>query len=330
MIALPNNKRFVWGCWICALLLLIEGVCLFMIKSELAKQKKTLDRNQRHLAQLNNRTTFPSMENVRLLREKLSNLEAGVSDLENDLMRDPFPSDAVESADFLARAQDVIERFKNRAKHAGVALPETMEAGFAKYTRGGMVPDVELVPRLCRQLYSVERVADVLVRSGVDSIDRLTREEFETDEKPVPMEPRRRRPRSERSRLKVPHPAVDSDFAGQANGLYSMERINVTFTAKEDALWRVLDLIATAPHCMAVAEFSHSTQSTILSYNPETVKRGSGDEDETVRYLAEGILVGKTALSRPERIISGQESIKVWLVVEVYNIVPVDDTEDSR
>ncbi|MEA2068489.1 MAG: Amuc_1100 family pilus-like protein [Verrucomicrobiota bacterium] len=319
-----KNKLLIFGGGFFAILLLAEVVFLMLAVGGYNREKGELKRNYRQLEQLHNRNPFPSMENTKDVQENLDRFEYEVGELAAALVRDPFPQEAIEAADFSARAQGVIERFRKRAEQSGVVLPDTLEAGFAPYASGGAVPAAPHVPRLSRQLYSVERVADVLVRSGVDSIDSLTRNVFETETVPVQRAPRRR-PRREAppSNVRKPTPLVASEI--HAKNLYYIERVGVAFTAGEDVVWRVLDLFAAAPHFMVVSEFTHTTQSGILAYNPEAVKRGGEGDDETLRYLSEGILVGKKALSRPERIISGNEIVKVALVVDVYNFEPRED-----
>ena len=321
---LRKNRLLIFGGGFCGILLLAEVVLLVLAVGGYNRGKSELKRNYRRVAQLHSRNPFPSLENTKAVQENLDRLEYEVGELAAALVRDPFPQEAIEAADFSARAQDVIERFRKRAEQSGVVLPDTLEAGFASYASGGAVPAAPHVPRLSRQLYSVERVADVLVRSGVDSIDSLTRDTFETEAAPVQRAPRRR-PRREApsSNVRKPTPLVASEVP--AKNLYYMERVGVAFTAGEDVVWRVLDLFAAAPHFMVVSEFTHTTQSDILAYNPEAVKRGGEGDDETLRYLSEGILVGKKALSRPERIISGNELVKVALLVDVYNFEPRED-----
>lgn len=302
-------------------LLLAEAVLLCVELYAFSGQRRQLAKQCRQLAELQGRDPFPSAENVGRLEQNLEQLEFHVGEIAAAVARDPLPRAAVEAADFSARAQDVIERFKKRAAQAGVGLPEKLEAGFAQYASEGSVPEARHVPRLTRQLYSVERVADVLVRSGVETIDSLTRDPFESvGEKPAAEAPRRRRNarEGEAGQERIPPRLVASRV--DPKGLYHVERVGVSFTAKEEAVWRVLDGFASAPHFMVVAEFSHEAQTGILSYNPEAVKRGG--DDETLRYLSEGILVGEKALSRPERIIAGNEPVKVGLVVEVYNFEP--------
>lgn len=321
---LRKNKLLIIGGGVCGLLLLAEAVFLALAIARFNREKRDLNGSYRQLEKLHSRQPFPSEGNTKVARENLDRLEYEVGELAAALMRDPFPLDAVEAADFSARAQDVIERFRKRAEQAAVILPDTLEAGFAQYASGGAVPAAGHVPRLSRQLYSVARVADVLVRSGVDSIDRLTRDTFETEPTREPPASRRR-PRRDAppSNDRKPMPLVASEV--HPDNLYHIERVGVAFTAREAVVWRVLDRFAAAPHFMVVSEFSHSAQSDILAYNPVAVKSGGEGDDETLRYLSEGILVGKKALSRPERIVAGNELVKVALVMEVYNFEPAED-----
>jgi hypothetical protein len=316
---LRQNKALMVGVGVCAALLLVEAGLLAVAGTHLARERGGLKNAYRQLARLHGRDPFPSAENVVAVRQNLEKLEYETGELAAVLCRDPFPQDAAEAADFSARVQNVIERFRRRADEAGVVLPDALEVGFAEYASGGAVPGAQYVPRLSRQLYSVERVADVLVECGVGSIDSLTRDMFETEAAPVQEESRRRRPQRDApgSNLRKQPLLVASEI--QPGNHYLIERVGVSFTAPEDVVWRVLNQFACAPHFMVVSEFSHATQTGILEYNPERVKRGGDTDDDTLRYLSEGILVGKKALSRPERIIAGNENVKVRMVVDVYN-----------
>jgi hypothetical protein len=308
-----KQNSFKWAMGVFAAALLVEGIVLVMASVRLAEQNRELKKSHRVLRRLNERIPFPSLENKEALNGNLDALEFRVGELAAAMARDSFPADAVGSADFSARAQDVIERFRQRAALAGVSLPKSLEVGFSKYASGGAVPDPKHVPRLSRQLYSVERVADVLVRGGVDSIDGLTRTIFETQAKAEPQNERRRARRQPSGARPAASAAVNE------HAMYRIERVGVSFMAENDVVMRVLNLFAAMPHCMAVAEFSHESQTGILSYNPEAVKRGEASDDATSRYLAGGILTGENALSRPERLIAGNELIHVTLSVDVYN-----------
>jgi len=322
-MSLQRNRFLAIGGGLAGFILFAGVVLLVLANLQLGRAKRDLEGAYRRLERLHGRDPYPSEQNRKALQENRERLEFEVGELAAALMRDPFPADAAEAADFSARAQGVIERFRKRAETAGVALPDNLEVGFAEYASGGAVPAARHVPRLSRQLYSMERVADILVRGGVDSIGSLSRDTFENA--PAAQPPARRRPARG-----APPPSGRQQPGRRASevhpdGLYYIERIGVEFEAAEDVVWRILDLFAAAPHFMVVSEFAHKTQTDILSYNPETVKRGGEGDDATLRYLSEGILVGKKALSRPERLIAGNESVVVRLVVDVYNFEPAEE-----
>ena len=316
-MSLRGNRVLMIVGGVCATILIAEAVVLSVGIAGLSKSNKTVKQEQWRLTRLLKRNPYPSAENVQVLEKNLDELEYRIGALTAEMKRDPFPRDAVEAAEFSARAQDVIERFRARAVRAGMKLPESLEVGFAQYASGGAVPQPLHVPRLTRQLYSVERVADVLVQCGVTSVDKLSRDLFEGSAGAEI--PHRRRPRNAPdSNVRKPLSLVASEVG--PNNLFYIERIGVSFSAKEEAVWRVLDGFAVVPHFMVVTEFAHRTRSGILEYNPDAVKAGS--DDETLRFISEGILSGAKALSRPERIIAGDELVEVRLVVDVYNFEP--------
>ena len=193
-----KRKSFLAVAGVVAVALAAELAVLVLENVNLSKQRVALEASRKQLARLNERDPYPSMENTRLMEEGLEDFKYRVMELGAELKRDPFPWDAAEAADFSARAQDVIERFRKRSERAGVALPAGLEVGFAQYASGGSVPGARFVPRLSRQLYSVERVADVLARGGVISIEGLDREIFEDVPQALAAD-RRRRPRREDS-----------------------------------------------------------------------------------------------------------------------------------
>jgi hypothetical protein len=320
-MSFQKNKLLFIGGGIGGLILLVELVFVVTGWLGLRAQNHVLAEGRRDLARLQSRSPFPSEENAKLVRANLEMLEYEVSELEAALIRAPFPVSDVQAADFSARAQNVIERFRKNAERVGVRLPAGLEVGFAEYASGGAIPESRHVPRLSRQLYSVECVADVLVDCGVDSIDALERESFETA--PPPEEPRRRASRGVQQAAKQNRevPDVSERRPGK---LYSIERIGVEFTAPEAVAWCVLDHFCSAPHFMVVSGFSHATKTAVLDYNPEKVKQGGVGDDDPLAHLSGGILVGEKALSRPERIITGNEPVKVSLSIDVYDFDPAE------
>lgn len=318
---LKGYRMMVAGGVCTALALAVLGGAIWSYK----QQSRELSRAYRGLARLNARNPFPSAENVAQATENLEQLENRIGELETLLQRDPFPQNAVDASDFSARAQGMIERFKRRAAAAGITLPSGMEAGFSQYASGGALPELAHVPRLSRQLYSVEKVADVLIQGGVSSVEMLARDEFEGEGGDASNQTSRRRGR----RMPVAAEGPEGvGFAVQGEGRHPIERIRASFTATEDGVWRVLDLLASAPHFMVLADFRSKTETEILSYDPEAMAKDSKGGAATAKFLSGGLFSGDKALSRQERIIAGDETIRVVLMVEVYNFSP--QTEASE
>ncbi len=314
-MSFPQNRFVVIGGSVLGVLLAAELIFLLLIQRDFKTAQRELKTAERRLNQLHNRAPYPSEKNVEQLKKNLDGLEYQVGEIRAAVSQNPFPKEAEEAADFCARAQEVIERFQKRAERAGVELPDSLEVGFAKYASGGAVPEAAHVPRLSRQLYSVEQAANILLDCGVLAIEEVTREVFDAEKKNP--EPPRRRRRNEPDPPEIPPELVGSK--AHPDGLFLVERIGLVFSAKEETVWQVLSRISNAPHFMVITEFEHTAQTEILSYNPEAVKRGNESDDETLQYLAGGILVGEKALSRPERIIAGNEPVRVRLSVDVYN-----------
>lgn len=282
---------------------------------------KELNRNTRRLERLERRDPYPSAANLSALEENLDVLEYQVGELRAVMGRDPIPDEHADAAELSARIQEKVELFRKHAEEAGVELPDTLEAGFSEYASGGAVAAQADVPRLMRQLHSVSVLADVLIEAGVNSIEGISRERFEFEAEPET--PRRRRPNSARApRQRLPASEVGPD------GLYMVERIGVEFSADENEVWRVLEGLASSPRFMIVTGFSHQTDTDILDYSPLAVTRGAETDDEALNYLREGILRGKKALSRPERIIAGADAVRVRMTVDVYNFNP--EVPDGR
>jgi hypothetical protein len=309
-----NHSVILMGGGACAVLLLAALVFLFRAQLDYQTQSRALERQYRRLAELDARQPFPSPENVAQERKNLEGFEYHAAELFAVLSRDPFPVEASDAAGFSARAQDVIEQFQKRTTDAGVQIPRNLEAGFAEYASGGAIPELSDVPRLSRQLSAVEKVADILVRCGVDSIEMLTRDLFEQQSDPFAEEKGRRGSR----RGVAAKPANDIRKIAsvvQQDGLYTIERVGAAFVATEQVAWAVLEELSAAAHFMVVADLEHTTLTSVLAYNPDSTTPSDSEKE----FLPGGILSGRTALSRPERIVAGNEQVRISLQIEVYN-----------
>lgn len=302
------------------LAILVAFVVLISKYGDFRAERSLLAQKQKKLQQLQERTPFPSMDNLKVLENNLHKFEMYSEALSAALSRDVFPQEPEDATAFSARVQRSVERFRERALQSGIVLPSTLEIGFLKYASGGAVADAEHVPRLSRQLYSIERVVEILMQNGVTSIDRLTRDQFESDIKPARNVPRRSRAREESEAAMVDQPLnglIASNIGPDKR--YITERISLSFSAREEVLWKVMSQFATDPCVIVVLEFSHTTLTEIAKYNPDRMQRDSIGKTEYEQFLTDGILSGTSALNRSERIIAGGETIRVDLILDVYN-----------
>jgi len=335
---LSKKRLLIIGWGICTFLLLIALIFLIRNAYEYRSELSVLKTQYRKLEQLNSREPFPSAENVARMKENLETLQQNLRELKGELNKNPFPVISLAAVDFPAQVQKSIRQFRRRAKAANVKFPGNMEIGFSQYASGGAIPSPENVKRLVCQLYSVEKVADILIRSGVSSIEGLEREVFEksgaADEEPgVPEEIQRTR-RGRRSRQltkRTKNMTFRTASFIHPDKLYSYERIRAVFTAREDAVWEVMKLLAVSPQFIAVSEVKLETQTTILSYRPEAVKQAETttlDDNESIQALAAKVLAG-AKLTRLERQIAGGEQITVFLTADVYNFGIEEQNEEQ-
>jgi hypothetical protein len=309
-----SKRVFATGGGVGLILLVVAVLYLFCNLTAYRFQTRFLDQQYSRLAELKTRTPFPSLDNVAVEQKNLAIVEGMASKAGDGLMFEADERVELDIAEFSARTQEVIEGFRKRAAAATVVLSENLEAGFAEYASGGAIPDVDQVPRLSRQLFSIEKIADILIQCGVSSIDALTRDSFEKP--PVELSAVYSRRHAREISLRIDPMECSEE---PSTNLYASERIGVVFTAKEATVWAVLEQLVAAPHVMVVRDFSHKTETDILSYQPGDLKESAITSKEV-----EGLLAKKHSPSRAERIIAGTEQVRVSLEIEVYDFYSAD------
>ncbi|MCF7848526.1 MAG: Amuc_1100 family pilus-like protein [Kiritimatiellales bacterium] len=335
-----KNMPLVVGGAICAVLLLVALFFLFRFGSAYRAEQKVLKSQYQRLEQLNTRKPFPSAENVEKVKDNLAALEANLQTLMQALNKNSFQGQDLKAVDFSSRVQRAIQRFKDKAQEGNVALPQNMEIGFGQYASGGALPAPENVGRLVQQLHSIERVANILIKSGVISIEALEREVFEKPESQgeegadadAGSQSRRSSRRSRAPAKAAPDKKQNVASFVHPDGLYTFERVSVVFTAREDNLWRVMDLLASSPQLISISEIAFETQTKIMSYSPADVveaEAGMMEGNESLKSLAARVLSG-TKLSRQERQIAGDETIRASMKVDVYQFERSEQSEEQQ
>ncbi len=211
------------------------------VTAELTSQTEQLDRLRR-------RDPFPNEANVAAAEEKHQRLQQAYAELRSELARAPSRRPPSESAHWGLLRDRLFIALREQARQADIEVPDAFAYGFERYV-GGRLPRRAHLPRLTRQLHYVDQLVGTLFEHKIRGIKRIDRHLFEDDlPESVPddwaVEPvRERRPRRREDRP-ADGTTMEPGYFEHPDGLYTRERIVVTFTAREPAVWSVLDALA--------------------------------------------------------------------------------------
>lgn len=312
----------------------VLGFFLFQQTGSYEEVKSSLNDAQRNLVRLTNRKpAFPSEENVKKEKEQIEAYRKYKDDLFATMREGQAELWESNRDGFRRRLQECLTTLENDARKHAVALPPRFPFGFQRYFAGALPEDGE-IQRLMAQLQAVTAICGILYDSGISELRGVERMEFEQSaqaaagDENAGVRGRGRRGRGEEEKAKSPTELyVDPDH------LFCKEHFAVTFTARDDALWRILDRLAGG------APFIVVTGVTVT--NPErpavAAVAGSGGEssgavsqDGWTSAGGQNALAGAQAeeLPRELRICAGQEKPEVRLELDVYRFLEkMDETE---
>lgn len=308
------------GGGVAALLLLGAIVLLLRFQGQYGAVSSDLRSALDRVQQLNNRDPFPSTQNIAIVRGNLETLEAATRQLQETLQRGQLEGDAIEPAEFAPLLERVTKRLMSRADESGVALPEKINLGFARYAAGEL-PVTSAIPRLVVQLKAVEAICGILFQSRVSQLISIEREVFEgsdTSGEDVAVEGRRRRVGTSAA------PAAPSLPPPATNDLYVVERLNVSFTARETAAWDVLNALTRAPLFLAVVDLQMENVAAAAGdigkkRPPAPIGTEQAIQQGTARYP-----------SHDERVVAGRELVRVNIVIDLYRFASGVMKEEAR
>ncbi|MCS6771279.1 MAG: Amuc_1100 family pilus-like protein [Kiritimatiellae bacterium] len=296
-----------------ALLFLVAAlIFLFQARSQYRRANDSLESVLRSLEMLSRRDPYPSEANIRKVGENLETLRSKASEVQRVLEAGRFQEEAIEAADFAPLLEKTIARIVQKAMEAGVQLPDRFSLGMPQYL-AGEIPSSDAIPRLVSQLKTLESLCNLLIQARVSSILHVERQAFEAPaQAPVEQaEPVRRR-RAALAEQETQLPAVDLPMPSE-NDLYRVERVRVSFTARDAAIWEVLNSLARGPLIAAVADvrLSNTIAEKIGRAQPVSPITGeAGSPTAIVRYP-----------THEERVIAGRELVQADLVIDVYQFV---------
>lgn len=257
---------------------------------------------------LKNQEFYPNEKNKASRIEEVEKFSKEVAKLENELQPyQPERTEGLTVPDLQLSIRKNIEEVRDNANLAGVTIVDS--DGF----RLGMAepltfpPRADAVPGLEFQLMGARQLADLLINSGVDSIDDMGREELAVEKPPVVEDPKKKRSNSRNAKPKK-EPLIKEDAVVERYPLHA------TFTGDMDAVRAVLNNLASTKE----GEIFFSTRYLRLENqskegpDKESDERGSdieGEEDSSVS------------------VILGGESLRMQLVVDAVRFVTREEAE---
>jgi hypothetical protein len=230
----------------------------------------------------------------------------------------------------MAQFWDTRKELLDRAKTAGVSVPEGFAFGFGRHMPGNL-PATPDVPRLTQQLRLVQALCETLYQARISELRGIGREEFETGvggaeegSAPAGRARERRRPDATAALANVPNPQAglipDRELFGRWHFV-------LHFTAKEAALRDVLNRLARGSLVIVVTRLELAGEefkpvqgtSRVPAAAPKSAGRDAGRSAERPAASEPAAEETPQILPRDLRLACGREGpMLVKLELDVY------------
>ncbi|NCC51973.1 MAG: hypothetical protein EOM20_12265 [Spartobacteria bacterium] len=324
---LKKNIGLVIGGAITLVLVVLVLLLLFRFSSEYRKVSQTLKARLATLENLKKRDPFPSKENVMLAADNRGQLESKFSELQSILARGQIQPEVIQAASFPPRLEGIVKDLRKQAVIAKVELPEGFAFGFDRYLRGEL-PNQSDVERLLIQVKMVQNVARMLFDARISALEKVNRELFDEKEE-APAEAAESRV-SRRRRMTPTSTAKSTDQMSRVQkdeALYTSEPFSILFTAKEAALWEILNLMDSSSMFTVVVNIDATSE--IPEVTKEEGIKGIQDQLSNKNKPAERGM-RRRPLDHEERVVSGREELTVKLDFDVYRFKTDAEKEASK
>ncbi len=246
-------------CAVGAIALLTAGFVLYRGISRFGQAREAEATARARLEGFYREPVFPSSDNVRRENANTEKLAGWFDELAAQLRKGNVVStERSPSAFKTVHLEKTLERLVQEAQAAGTELPANFGFGFAQYAGTPTLPRPDDVPRLMEQLELVGRISRILFANRVKSISTVERAAFEHQALPpgaaqaaaaAPAAPAGRPTRRTRTQTEAaPEPVVASQPGVVPSGaLFGKYRFVIEFSARESALFGVLNALAASP-----------------------------------------------------------------------------------
>lgn len=217
---------------------------------------------------------FPSEYNLRVERKNLIEREGQLAGLVRALREGQVESAEQNPAKFSSQFWAAHKRLLDIARKEGIVITGggDFSFGFERYMKGELPAAARDVPRLTQQLRIMQTLCGVLFDAKIASLQGIGREEFEGDAAASPKaeEPKTRERGRRRlvSQVSMNAPNANAGLV-PADQLYGAWHFVFAFTAREKALFDVLNGLACCPVFVEVTDLNLSSPEKGLSLAPE-------------------------------------------------------------
>jgi hypothetical protein len=290
-------------------LALLLAVIVFLVKFNGGYQRVSRDLKSaaERLDQLNRRAPFPSQKNVEIVEANRKALQEFLGRLQGEMREKQVETEKIEPAEFTPMIERTLRKLNARARENGTILPAKFAYAVDQYAAGQM-PGLDKLPRLVIQMKTIEAVCDLLIDARVNEIVDVRRQMFErtaTEENPAEAggASRRGETTSVQSEQPIPLPAESE--------LYSVERIETTFLARENNYWEALNALSRSKPFMIVSDVKLEHPAAMATPTALTVTPPAGAQPGAQPLVP-------VYRSHEDRVVGGRELIRVSVVIDVY------------
>lgn len=335
-----------------AVLLIIALLMLFRFQRAYQRVNSDLKSAMSSLNRLYRLDPYPSEENVLLVQTNLTVLQGYFSELYASLRKSQIEPAKMEPAEFPLLLDKTIEKLRLRARAANTVLPARFPFGLDRYTVGTL-PNQQDVPRLVVQLKTIEELCGLLYDSGISEIVSIQRPLFEqgaAEESFVggPMGRGARRQMLDMPSEETTRNPQQSEWR-DPSGLFVREGYTVTFKAKDQAIWAVLNGLDRSKLFAVVSRVELANESPLprpaVAAKTPAPAAGTGPGPRAGMVwpgMAPAIMGSSGGAAQPqaapaekvvsheERIVAGRELVKAIVDVEVYRFVTPEEEEKAK
>jgi len=348
---MKNNKytTLMAGGGVALVLLILAGLFLHSKNKQYREVSRVLRTEEQQLDQLNRRDPFPSPENLEVQKENLEKVQQQLDQLLALVRQGRLDAPQMEAADFAQFLETVQRELIQRARRTGTRLPDRPAFGFPRYFSGER-PEPEHIPRLVRQMKMVELLCRELFDARITSLVSVERQRFDQPQDAAT---------GGRGRERVPtlglEDATPEEEKRHEQDLYAWESFTVEFTARESAVWSLIERISRSAVPMRIVSFSVEADEArpgvadgaMRRQEPDLGRRpmppptrerelAPGTDELRRRTFDPGEVLdpGDTGEAAPvippreQRVVMGRELLKVVLKVNVYRFL--DDGEEGE